>query len=169
MTVTFDTMTLIWGVKQVATPGQEHMIEKARRMHRWVQEQRFKVVLTAPAVAEYLGSFEAKERAAQRKFLVETFPIFPFNMNAADVAAEILAAKGVVEAARKDGGDCSRQIVKADLAIVATAIAHGVGWLFSEDRKVKTIAAGKIIVKKLEEIVPSKPADRTLFDPPSPL
>lgn len=155
MTVTFDTMTLIWGVKRKATPGQEHMVDKAQAMLRWLAKERHKIVLTTTALAEYLGSFDAKERAEQRVILLGAFPVITFNMNAADIAAELLAKKELVKQAREDGG-CSRQIVKADIAIIATAAAHGVSWLFSEDKKVRTAAAGKILVKRIADVVPEE-------------
>ena len=54
----------------------------------------------------------------------------------------------------QDEFKCSRQVVKADIQIVAASIAAEAETLFSNDAKVRKAAQGKIIVKELPDIQP---------------
>lgn len=150
MIVTLDTNVLIWGVKQAATDGQENKIREAQALLVKLAADQHTIALTTMAVAEYLAAFAMRDRLRQRKIIIERFPILPFDQNAMDVAADLLYDKTRLKDAQGAGG--TRQCVKADLAIVATAIAHNVSTIYSEDTGMAAIAQGKIPVFDLSRV-----------------
>lgn len=152
--VTIDTMMMIWGIKGVSTPGQEDMIERAQRLLQSLADDKIHLVLTSHAVAEYLGAFPPDKRDAQYVALQEYFPIVPFDLRATEVAADLLYNKDLIKSIQQEF-QVSRQVVKADMAIIATAVAAGVQTLYSHDGKFIRAAQGKIIVKD----VPALPVE----------
>lgn len=160
MVVSFDTMVLIWGVKRVAKEGQEHMIDRTVRFLDWLTAERHVVYLTTQALAEYLGGFtEPGERDAQLAELEKFMPIQPFDVRAASIAAELLANDAIIKGIQKEYG-VTRQVVKADIAIVASSIAAGAETLYSNDGKVKKAAQGRIIVRTIPDLPkPAKPQE----------
>lgn len=150
MVISFDTMVLIWGVKQVATPGQEHRIEEARRFLALARERNFNVVLSTVAVSEYLCGFEPSEHAAQIDAL-RHFAVVPFDLRAASIAAQLTRNRTLVDELRSEY-EVSRQTVKADMAILACAISAGAQTFYTTDQRLRKAAQGRIIVKELAEI-----------------
>lgn len=151
MVVSFDTMVLIWGVKQVATPGQEEMIGRATRLIDELRASNTRIVLPTPVVAEYVGSFQPDAQAEQFKAVRENFATCPFDLRASAIAAGLLYNQELVKQL-KDEYACSRQVIKTDMMIVASAISAGCGVLYSNDGKVLKAAQGKILVKPIPEL-----------------
>lgn len=156
--VSLDTMCLLWGLKKVATAGQEDMIERAENYLLHLRDSGSKALISTPVVAEYLVGFDAEQRKDQWRILHRDFIIVPFDMHAADIAAEILHNKPLVNDLKSDFR-VSRQVLKADAAIMACAIAVGASKLISENKAHMTpLAQGKIIVSEI-------PASLDLPDP----
>lgn len=153
MVVTVDTMTLIWGVKKRATKGQEHMIDRTARFLRALSDNGDVVHLTSQVVAEYLGGYSEADRPAQLLAIRKYFPVHPFDLRAAEIAAELLHDNARIKAIQKEFG-VSRQVVKADVAIVASAVAAQIQVIYTNDVKIKKAALGKILVKDIPDLPP---------------
>jgi hypothetical protein len=79
-------------------------------------------MIPAPAVSEYLQYFEAEERKRQIKALERHFFLPAFNVPAAYLAA------GIAHQRQREGSGVpagsSRQAIKTDIQILATAIVN---------------------------------------------
>jgi len=148
---TIDTNIMIWGIKSEASPGQEDRIERAKLLLEQLDERRIRLVLTAHVVAEYLCGFPVELRDDQFRILSEHFPIISFDLKAAGIAAELLHDKENIKSLQSDYR-VSRQVIKADIAIVASAVAANVNYIYSDDGKVRKLASGLIIPEGLPEL-----------------
>lgn len=163
MIVTFDTMVLIWDVKRVSTKGQEGKIESARRLISKLQTDRIELALTSQVVAEYVGAFPVERQAKQYRDICRDFVVYPFDAKAAKIAAELLCKSEFIKELKDEFG-VSRQVVKADMSIAATAIAAGVDTIYSDDRKLKKVAMGMIMVKPIPDSLPPTATQDELFE-----
>ena len=119
--VAFDTMILIWGVRRERQRGREDLVERCVDLIKHLKEQRTTIMVPSVAVAEYLAGFSAENQKIQQDIIGEHFFVAPFDMKAAAIAGELFD-KQRMKAIREDT-DLPRQCLKADLHIVATAIA----------------------------------------------
>jgi predicted nucleic acid-binding protein len=154
--ICLDTMLLIWGVQGVARPEQQSMTDQTRRFLRALSENQETVILPTPVVTEYIQAFPAPARIEQLEFLVETFQIVPFDLPAAGLAAELAyEARNVARPAT-----VTRQSMKADTQILATAIVHGAREIVTDEQELfGRLAGGRIKVSA----VPSIP-EQTFLD-----
>lgn len=90
--------------------------------------------------------------------LEKNFFIAPFDTKAAMLAAEL---QRECFGALKSDENISRQALKADIKIVATAIAHGAKAIYSDDSHFQRISNGRILVK---QVPPLKGGQRDLFE-----
>ena len=51
--VSVDTNILIWGIKNTASKGQEHMITLSQDFFKWLDENKFKVIIPVPIIMSY--------------------------------------------------------------------------------------------------------------------
>jgi hypothetical protein len=50
-----DSNTFIWGIKKKAAPGQEHMIEQAEFLFKWIDENKHIIMIPTVVLAEVLA------------------------------------------------------------------------------------------------------------------
>ena len=139
MLITVDTNLLIWGVRAVCTSGQEEMIPRSEAFLDWIDQENHKLALTATTVAEYLVGATAATRESELRILQARYPILPFDAKAAVIAGRLRDDKTFQQSLCNEY-DKSRVVVKADIQIVATAKAHGVNVVYSNDRGLRAIA-----------------------------
>ncbi|MDQ3332283.1 MAG: PIN domain-containing protein [Planctomycetota bacterium] len=164
MRVTVDTQVMIWCLRHEATSDQQYRLEEAEAFMAWVEESKSQLVLTNYAVSEYLVGGTPREIAREMETLSERFEIVDFDINAATIAADLYSDKAFAHHLGKDLG-LKRPCMKADIAIIATAMAHDIKTIFSEDSGVRAVAdrAGLpcremlSTVKKEETPVPEPP------------
>lgn len=141
MVITVDTNFLIWGVRCVATDGQEEMIPRATAFFNWVDENRHKLVLSSECLAEYLVGATGVEKVAQLTALQEKFIILPYDAKAAAIAADLRSDKDFIKSQQAVGK--TRVCIKSDIVVVATARAFGqkgVDRIYSSDPCVRHLA-----------------------------
>jgi hypothetical protein len=157
MLVSFDTNTLIWGIRGVATEGQEGNIPIAKVLIDSLEAEQatIQLAIAAPVLAEYVGGFPEPRQQQEFAALSHRFVICPFDSKAAYIASQILAKRELVSQVRADGA--TRRIAHADLKIVAACAAFGVHTLFSNDGGVLKLGAGRLRVRTITQ---------PLFDPP---
>lgn len=145
--ICIDTMVLIWGVQKKARLGQEHMVERTGRWLRSLAASE-RLMIPSVVVAEYLAPFKGAEKARQLKALEQGFYV-----PALDLASAALASDLISKAPRDALKHLSREIIKSDCYILATAIVHGATLLVTENQDdFKKLAGGKIRLAGVPEV-----------------
>lgn len=152
--VCFDTMVMVWAIRKTATPGQEPRIAEAAKLVEWVDSEKHRVILTAHAVSEYLTGLDEAGRKKELAALQRAFFIQPFDAQASEIAAKIQTDVDIKKHAKTTGKHY--QCVKADVAIIASAIAGRASYFITEDTDFQEINDGRILVKTISEAVQIK-------------
>lgn len=150
MVFALDTTIVIWGVRELVPPGREDMVPRCVDLIRSLKERRVPIMFPSVAVAEYLAGFSAAEQKIQQAIISEHFFVAPFDMRAAAVAGELFD-KRLMKTVRQET-DIPRQCLKADLKIIATAIAHGATSIHADDKHFTSMACGRILVKEVPPV-----------------
>jgi predicted nucleic acid-binding protein len=109
-------------------------------------------------MAEYLADFAPEKQKAQQAIIGRNFFVAPFDAKAATIAGELHSKRLMKELRARS--DIPRQCLKADVQIIATAIAHGAVRIYTDDGNFRKLAQGRIIV---EDIPLVRPIPRDLF------
>ena len=160
MAITVDTNILIWGVRGVSTLGQESRIPVCRRLFEWLQERDEIVVLTADCVEEYLVGGNPDQISSELAILQERFIILDYNATCWLKSADIRSDAAFMKEYKETDPQKTRTCIKSDIRIVATALAHRVDKIYSDDKGVRAIAkrSGILVagVPTIEEMLPDK-------------
>jgi predicted nucleic acid-binding protein len=156
--ICFDTTVLIWGVQGSARGGAE-IVDRTRRYIDSLAKDNERIMIPTPAVTEYLQVFGPDDRRRQLEILARHFVIQAFDLPSAFLAADIAYKTG----APKVSKDVTRQAVKTDIEILATALVHGASSLITDNKRhFDKLAVGRHI--KISE-VPTVAEQRKLFEP----
>lgn len=163
--ICIDTNILIWGVKERCTPGQEDMIERARLFLDSLDD--YDVYVNSITIAELLCGIEDEAKANELKtILLKRFKIINFNTNSATIFAKLYSKKNnhieILNEIDKNYHK-SRQAIKVDYQIIATAISNNCEHLYSHDKGLSTFADGKIEVKEIPELEDWKGTQSKIF------
>ena len=139
MLVTPDTMILVWGIRGARRPDRGEREERAAAFFERYDASGDELVLTTPVVAEYLVGLDDDRRRRELEELAGAYRVLPFDLRVAGVAAKIRGDRAFLRGLNRDPLR-SRVCLKADILIVATALAHGVRQIVSEDAGVHAIA-----------------------------
>lgn len=142
--IAVDTSILIWGVRQESPEGREDLVARCVQLLRKYRSERRPIMVPSVVLAEYLVGCEKSSRETQRDIIGKNFFIAPFDAKAAAIAAD-LYDKSMVDEIRTEMG-IGKQCIKADIKILATAIAHGASHIYVNDEQMRVLAQGKIIV-----------------------
>jgi predicted nucleic acid-binding protein len=158
-----DNHLLIWGVRNVATTGQEVMIAKAVRYISFVDEQKDDILVPSVVLAEFLAGVPEERSAAVLAVMEKRFKIAPFDTPAAVIAARIWRKvksenASLLDDLRQDG--VSRIKIKADIQIIATAVARKADRIISHDAGLQKLAEGWIEAVPIPDI----PTQGSLFE-----
>jgi hypothetical protein len=172
-TIALDSQIIIWGVRGVATPGQEQMIYRAQRFLKYLAESRDVVVIVpAPVVAEILVRVPEAQHPPILEKINTTMQVPPFDIMAASVYAGLYAAcrdpitvKPVPTAKPSPTPPPAtpgrRDELKADLMILAVAVVRNVSVFYSQDEPMTKLCrerlAGKLAGKLRLEAMPAIP------------
>lgn len=150
MIVAIDTMIMIWGVRK---KGEKDKITRATWLFDELSDKRAQVILPSVSLAEYLAASDPSKYSDIVAPLSTRFFIAPFDVQCAGLAAKLFR-KGKEE--REMDVEDSRNMLKADSLIVATAAVHGASMLYSHDAQCRQLAshAGRLRAADLPEIGP---------------
>ena len=152
--ICFDTTVLIWGVQQKAVPGQEGRVERTKRYIDSLHESNEQIMVPTPVLAEYLQFFDTEERKRQLRTLEKYFFVPAFNLPAAYLAAGLAHKHQAQGGERSDG--TSRQELKTDFQIIATAIVNGAALLVTDNledfTRLADLAGGRIKVSDVPNV-----------------
>lgn len=148
MTACLDTHYLIWGVQRQAKDSQHDMVERTRAFLCYLEKQRVRIIIPAPVLWEFLSGIPPERRPDTLELLQRSWRIVPFDAMAAVIAADLWS--GLPSPPSMDPGERVR--MKVDLQIIATAIRHGADIVFSEEKRMRGYAQGRIEVSEMVAI-----------------
>lgn len=139
--VAFDTQILVWGVQGHSHPTQKGMIARATTYIEDLAKKNARIIIPTPVAWEYVCWFPVEEQDEQWAVLSRRFRLAPFDLRAAQIAAQIerlrLSAVGGTKAKTRQSeaqiGDLTRQKIKVDVQILAIAIAAGAESIITHD------------------------------------
>jgi predicted nucleic acid-binding protein len=153
--IAIDTNILIWGLDRRATAGIEGMVPLAERFFEYAARERIEVIVPTQVLAEFLVRNTEDERQAAIALIDPSFPLAPLDFPAALIAAELTSNRNHTEEVRATFG-LTRQVVKADVNIIASALNFGATKLISGNfQEMRALAQGRIIVQSLPDFVAS--------------
>lgn len=144
-----DANIIVWGIKKQATEGQEEMIARAEQFFSRADEYEDTILIPTIVLAEILASEPPQIRAKYIEILSKNFILLPFNEMAALKYAELLFNRFDDIKNIATSVNASRQRMKADHMIVATAIVNNANAIYSTDNGLKAFAEGFIDVRDL--------------------
>lgn len=151
MAIAVDAQILIWGVKKQATENRKHMIERASHFFEKCKSDRQQVFIPAQSLAEFLVGLSFQQQQQAISAISRSFVVVPFDAKAAMIAAELQQDWSGIKQIMAEHG-VVKQHIKADINVLASAIAAGATHLYSEDGQMSSLARGKIIISKLPEV-----------------
>tara|TARA_Y100000310_G_C20069107_1_gene528503 strand:+ start:51 stop:551 length:501 start_codon:yes stop_codon:yes gene_type:complete len=155
--VCFDNHVLIWGIKEEASPGQEDMIPRAKSFIKELDESNTKVLIPSVVIAEFLMRIPPEAHTTITNLFSKSFLVASFDTAAASHFATIWQAKknqGGIAKIQEEMGT-TREELKVDALIVATAVSHQVERIYSHDRGVKAFGEGFVDVQEVP-FIPSQ-------------
>lgn len=135
MIAAVDTNILIWWIRETATPSQEEMVKRAGWLFEFFDEEDVEVMIASITLAEFLTGSDAKGRARERQVAEESLIVQPFDARAAEKAAELWSIGRSLPEYQDQ-----RNVLKADLLIVAAAVTGGASRIYSHDAKLRVLA-----------------------------
>lgn len=152
-----DSNVIIWGIKRQASAGQQDMIARAELLFSNADEYQDYIVIPTVVAAEILAPELPEVRTKYLEILKKSFIVAPFDERAALKYAEILHNR--FEEVRKIANETgvSRQRMKVDHMIIATAIVNNANCIYTTDGGLKTFANGLIDVRDLPTPKTTKP------------
>jgi hypothetical protein len=139
--VGIDTQTLIWGMPYPSKPRPTQDVAEMRRraglLFRSLQEQEATVIIPTVVVSEFLAGIAPEKRGDVLSNLSSRFHCVSFDVLASDLAATLWDKTRPLP--RTDLPQ-QRQVLKADILIVATAKIAGATWFYSHEAPCRKLA-----------------------------
>ncbi|MFH0957720.1 MAG: hypothetical protein V1897_03365 [Pseudomonadota bacterium] len=150
--VCLDSNIVIWGIKGTASSGQEGMVPKAKAFLEYLQENKITALIPMPVLAEILIHVPAENHLGFIDHLRKGYHLPPFDFQAASFYARLF--KTNIKSLKKERGDqhLTNRDIKADLMIVASALAQGASCIYSDDKGLMKVAGNAIKVEKLPSL-----------------
>lgn len=158
-----DTHVLIWGIKGIAEAGQESMIGFAKNFLKDCHNQKIDLMVPAIVLGEFLCNVEEQHHMEYIHELQKAFLIKPYDMPASLHFAKLFNERQ--KQIKMNGANSlaenkiSKQELKADFMIVATAKSSKADAIYSHDKNLKKFAGNS--VKVLE--IPKTPFQQDLI------
>ncbi len=152
--VCIDNHALIWGIREVFDEGQEEMVPRTKAFFEWCKSNKTMIMVPSIVVGELLTAIEPKDHLMVINLLENGFDVPPYDAKAAALFAKLWREKknsGVLLEIREEL-QATRQELKADCMIVATAITRNAEVIYSHDRKLKRFANGNIEVREIPKL-----------------
>lgn len=164
--VCLDNHILIWGVRGVATLGQEQQVEQARQLFEDLDQSDAQVMIPSVVVAEFLAGVPKLQHGNLLDALNRRFQIPPFDTRTAALAAELWREAAernphLKDLVKESFPGTEKAKIKADMMILATALARNADILYTHDGPLAKVAEGRIEVRQLPPLRP-KQADLPL-------
>ncbi|HMP01366.1 MAG TPA: type II toxin-antitoxin system VapC family toxin [Gemmatales bacterium] len=165
-----DTQALIWAmpwwsIRPKQNQDVEEMSRRARILVRTLASEKAKTIVPTVVVSEFLAGISEGKHGEVLSALSSKFFCASFDIRAADLAARLaMKTRGLPKAEQGE-----RQILRADILIVATAKIAGAAVFYSNDARCRKLA-GLAEMKALdlpthsENLFENNPASSELDD-----
>ena len=155
--VMIDSNIFIWGIKEYATPGQEHKIPQAKAFITWLSTKDAKFLIPTPQLAELLSYVPLSEQGQIKALLDKRFRVVPFDEMAVSKCSELiyktLNTSELIEYRKTNIVPKSK--LKFDCMIVSIGITNRVDTIYSNDVDLLRFADNQIEVIDMPNIAPS--------------
>ena len=153
--VAIDTQILVWGVRRQGEPDQK---QRARWLFKQLEDEQAYLILPSVALSEYLIPIERKRHSAVIAELSRRFFIAPFGIECISLAAALFAEHKTSLPSKQPH---ARIAMKADVQIIATAVAYKANRFYSGDKACRKIAdeSTNMLVYDVPRIAPDMFAD----------
>lgn len=149
--VCIDTQILVWGVLKKPPLGEEHLVQLSSDFLRWIEEQKCRVILPTVIVAELLVTVPPEDQTEAMKRFRSDWRVVEFDLPAAQQFAVMrqsqLIKNRLTHLLDPNNPGATREALKADVMIIATAIAQRAQIIYSNDRHLRSLAEGYILAK----------------------
>lgn len=152
--IVIDNHLLVWGMKEESEQGQEEMIPMTKSFFEHCKQKNIEILVPAVVAGELLTAIEPKHHQIVLNLLQSSFVVPPYDAAAAIIFARLWRERkesGQVKRMQTDL-QATRQELKADCMIVATALAQKAEAIYSHDVKLKAFANGAIAVHEVPRI-----------------
>lgn len=148
--VCLDTQILIWGVQKPARSQREReMVRHATAFLKGLDQAGVKPFVPAIVVGELLCPVPVAKHAKALDVLSRGFVIGAFDAMAASQFATLWQLRKRDKTLEVLKNDATREELKADLMILATALSRKVPVLYTHDKPLTKLATGLIIVREV--------------------
>jgi predicted nucleic acid-binding protein len=155
-TVAIDTVLLVWGIQRVAKrESEQKLILRTTALFRRFSSERSRVIVPAVAFGEFLvGVNVEQERVRFESFIRDRFIVAPYDIRAALLFRQLWSEKSdsFLRQHIYDGERPTRTTLKADMLIVATAIAYGATELYGHDGQFVRLCDGFIQFRHINDV-----------------
>ena len=152
--ICIDSNIFIWGLKGVASPGQEDSIQKAKNFISWLDSKEYGILLPTPMMAEILSPVPFEERGKILSLIDKRFIVAPFDVPASTKCAELLHNTYTNDELiqYRINNAIPKQKMKYDCMITAICIVRKVACIYTTDPDITKFANGQILVKDLPNL-----------------
>ena len=159
--ICLDNHILIWGVRGISSAGQENEIERAKQLFEDLDHADAQVMIPSVVVSEFLAGVPTPQHGSLLDVLNRRFQILPFDTRIAALAAELWREAAARNPQLKDRvkeafPGTERSKIKADIMILASALARNADILYTHDGPLAMAAQGKIEVRELPPLRPKQ-------------
>jgi len=156
ISVALDTNIVIWGIRKEASIGDEICALKAQHLIETLEKNKCLIFIPSIVAAEAGVKVPVEKRMLFFSMLAERFMILPFDGKASAIYPGLREAG--LQAQQIEGlqlvPDYGRKAYNADCMVLATVMARNVGVLYTLDKRLTRLAAGRVEVKGLPDIPP---------------
>jgi len=157
--ICLDTNILVWGIQQVALPQYQDRIERTQLLFQQLHQDKAEIIIPSVVLSEFLMGIEKIEVAKYFKEINKFCKIYSFDTAVAFKLSEIfqnIKQDGLYEELKNEGR--TKQCIKFDSMIIATAIIQRASIIYTYDGGVKKIAEKEgIEVRNLPELTEKIP------------
>jgi len=153
----FDTHILIWGIQEKARAGQEDMLDRTRALLVQIEKERTQVIIPSIVIGEFLLGIDPTEHPRFEEIIRRRFAVFPYDLRAALEFSRIWHKKQDAEAiAELKASGATKNELRADTMIVATALAAGATIIYGHDDRMRKLAEGFIAFQDVATLMIQK-------------
>lgn len=166
--VCVDSTILVWGVKRMASPGQQPMIQMGVRFIEWLENEGDRILIPTPVLTELLSHrvTESERLSVMSILQSKNFLVKPFDVACALKCSELLqktfTEPELVQYTQQH--QIPKQKIKFDAQIVATAIVNQCQCIYAQDGDLSRYADGQITVMPMP-IIQATPTQLPLYPP----
>lgn len=146
--VCIDTNVLIWAIQGKAHKSQADMVLRTRALMAHLHKNKTQIVVPAIVFTEFLIGLPEDDQSQSQKIIEDNYEIIPYDTFIAlffnRIWRDINKGKNLPEVTRTE--------LKADLMLVATALAVKSECIYSTDKPLKKIASSFIKIEDMQDI-----------------